>query len=168
MTHINFALGVPRVIGSLHVQPCANAATQYLADQGGNIRRDYIKTHHIYAALFTCIFFTLNCTLRPALVASVVNASRLNLLSLPRIKSFRRGRVIPRRVAASACVMFQLSTIFSIELIKSERNVRFKASSGVLAKASHTFSNFIISTFNQFISQFRGVQIGGLESWVWV
>ena len=41
MAHIYFALGVPGVIGGLHVQPRTNAAAEHLADQGGNIRREW-------------------------------------------------------------------------------------------------------------------------------
>ncbi len=39
MAHINFAFGVPGVIGGLHVQPRSNTAAKHFADQGGNIGR---------------------------------------------------------------------------------------------------------------------------------
>ena len=68
-------------------------------------------------------FFTLIRTTNPALVASVAKVSKLNLLILPRSKSFKRGRVMPKRLAASACVSFQDSTVRSIDVINSERMV---------------------------------------------
>src|SRR5437667_4194132 len=80
------------------------------------------------------------CTARPARTASATSASRLNLPTWPRSRSFRRGCVTPRRLAASVWVTRHPDTASLIAMIRLERSFMFSASVGVFSSASHTLS----------------------------
>src|SRR5271165_2559756 len=79
-------------------------------------------------------------TARPARAASATSASRLNLPTRPRSRSFRRGCVTPRRLAASVWVTCHPATASLIAIIRLERSFMFAASVGVSSSASHTLS----------------------------
>src|SRR5271155_3751207 len=95
----------------------------------------------------------LSRTARPAGPARFISASRLNLSIRPRIKSFKRGCVTPKRRAASVWLIFQLSILLRIAIISSERARILAASAAVSSRASQTLANVRRAMFNPFAIQ---------------
>src|ERR1043166_7190525 len=109
-----------------------------------------------YAALTTS-----TPTFSPAVVATLISASRLNLLMRPRSRSFSRGWVRPSRLAVAACVRPQAATVSRIAIIIAARAFMLAACAREGSIASHTLANrcFFIALLTGFIRTFISVLI---------